>query len=100
MKVVAFFVTRYNKYKELYKMDDSVVMPIIFGTPERKLLMKELPITSGSLNTTLNHLRTKKVLSKDSEGKPKIAPIFLFNPDKENSMTFIFNVPVPKQESE
>jgi len=84
LSVFAFILYFNNMYREL---EDSVKWKKVFDYDNKIIMMDEIGLTEGQLNTYLSILRSIKLLT----GKQISSP-FIFYPETGFDLTFRFNI--------
>lgn len=100
ISILSFFINKYNYYINNIKLNDlSTIWKLSFHSSERKKCRSILGISVATFNTSLHNLKKKGLVIIDSEGNPSITKMLLFNPEVNNTLTFIFEKDVKTEEN-
>jgi hypothetical protein len=100
ISILSFFINKYNYYVNNIKLTDiSTIWKLTFHNTERKKCRSILGISVATFNTSLHNLKKKRLILIDSEGNPSITKMLLFNPEVNNTLTFIFEKDVKTEEN-
>jgi hypothetical protein len=100
ISILSFFINKYNYYINNIKLNDlSTIWKLSFHSSERKKCRNILDISVATFNTSLHNLKKKGLVIIDSEGNPSITKMLLFNPEVNNTLTFIFEKDVKTEEN-
>lgn len=90
VKIVAFFLKKYNYYTNVIKLtDEETIWRIVFDVKSRRECRQQLGCSIAVFNTALTNLKKKGILKELDNGVLAIAEVLRINPEKDNELVFV-----------